>query len=245
MAASPTFVNLLDDAALLSLEHQIHLSEVLGEHSWEADLAEPRFAFTGDHPLRCTAVHLLGSAAPGPRSWLWGWANPAGYKQEILAVGSQVRAFGEQHGIPELASAEVPFASLPGAPEDPALVAAMMTEATKAITGRFTSYTGPVGGGTRAAFIVEHPQFQLPAPTGPRVMRVLQQSLAELPLWDHRRALHAYGTRRGLTTEFIGPQLHLTAPGISAKVHFDEQGRVSNIAGSMADPSASARDSGR
>jgi len=233
MVASPTFVDLLDDAALLSLEHQIHLSEVLGEHSWEADLAEPRFAFTGEHPVRCTAVHLLGSAAPGPRSWLWGWANPAGYKQEILALGAQVRAFGEQHGIRELASAEVPFDALPGAPEDPALVAAFMTEATKAITGHYTSYNGPVGGGTRAAFIVEHPEFQLPAPTGPRVMRVLQQSLTDLRLTDHRRAFHAYGTRRGLTTEFIGPQLHLNAPGVSAKVDFDEHGRVSNIAGSM------------
>ncbi len=233
MVASPTFVDLLDDAALLSLEHQIHLSEVLGEHSWEADLAEPRFAFTGEHPLRCTAVHLLGSAAPGPRSWLWGWANPAGYKQEILALGAQVRAFGEQHGIRELASAEVPFDALPGSPEDPALVAALMTEATKAITGRYTSYSGPVGGGTRAAFIVEHPEFGLPAPAGPRVMRVLQQSLTDLRLTDHRRAFHAYGTRRGLTTEFVGPQLHLSAPTVSAKVDFDEHGRVSNIAGSM------------
>lgn len=233
MAASPTFVNLLDDAALLSFEHQLHLSEMLGEHSWEADLAEPRFGFTGDHPLRCTAVHLLGSAAPGPRSWLWGWANTAGYKQEILALGEQVRSFGEQHGIRELAAAEVPFHVLPGSPEDPALVAGMMTEATKAITGRFTSYNGLVGGGTRAAFAVEHPEFQLPAPAGPRVMRVLQQSLTDLQLSDHRRAFHSYGMRRGLTTEFIGPQLHLSAPGMSAKVDFDDLGRVSNIAASI------------
>ena len=230
---SPTFVDLLDDAALLSLEHQLHLSEVVGEHSWEADLAEPRFAFTGEHPLTCTAVHLLGSAAPGPRSWLWGWANPAGYKPEILALGEQVRSFGEQHGLRELASAEVPFAALPGSPEDPALVAGMMMEVTKAITGRFTSYNGPVGGGTRAAFIVEHPEFQLPAPAGPRVMRVLQQSLTDLKLTDHRRAFYSYGTRRGLNTEFVGPQLHLNGQNVSAKIDFDEFGRVSNIAGSM------------
>jgi hypothetical protein len=233
MSGSPTFVNLLDDAALLSLEHQIHLSEMLGEHSWEADLAEPRFAFTGDHPVRCTAVHLVGSAAPGPRSWLWGWANPAGYPHEILALGEHVRAFGEQHGIRELASAEVPFDALPGSPEDPALVAGMMMEAAKAVSGRFTSYNGPVAGGTRAGFIVEHPEFQLPQPAGPRVMRVLQQSLVDLRLADHRRAFHSYGMRRGLTTEFVGPQLHLNAPGVSAKVSFDDLGRVSNIAGSM------------
>jgi hypothetical protein len=42
MTGSITFVDVLDDAALLSLEHQIHLAELLGEHGWSVDLASSR-----------------------------------------------------------------------------------------------------------------------------------------------------------------------------------------------------------
>jgi hypothetical protein len=51
------------DAAFLSLEHQLHLADVLGKHAWQVDIAAPSFTFTGDHPLTCNAVHFLGTAA--------------------------------------------------------------------------------------------------------------------------------------------------------------------------------------
>jgi hypothetical protein len=222
----PTFTELQDDAALLSFEHQLLLAETVGEHSWETDLAAPRFSFTGEHPLTCTKVHLLGSAAPGPKSWLWSWANPFGYRREILELAEQVRDFGQEHNIPELSTAEVPFDALPGSPTEPAQVASLMTEATKAITGRWTGYQGPVGGGTRAGFVIEHPEFHVPAPDGPRVNRVLGQALAELRLSDHRRALHAYGTRRGLGVTHNGPQMQISGPGFTVTVRFNEQNLV-------------------
>ncbi|HEX2134055.1 MAG TPA: hypothetical protein VHH15_21135 [Actinophytocola sp.] len=236
MSASPTFEQLLDDAALYSFEHQLHLAEVLGEHSWEADLAEPRFGFTGDHPRVCSRFHLLGSAAPGPGSWLWGWANPHGYPQPLLALGEYVRDFGRRHGIAELAEPEIPFDALPGSPSDPNLVAGMLTEAAKAAAGNWTSYSGEVGGGTRAAFLVEHPDFTLPPPAPTRVMRVLQQGLAELRLGDHRRAVHAYAVRRGLDPVHEADRLTLNAPGLSATVHFDQYGRIENINAAMGQP---------
>jgi hypothetical protein len=46
MTGSITLVDVLDDAALLSLEHQIHLAELLGEHGWSVDLAQERFTIT-------------------------------------------------------------------------------------------------------------------------------------------------------------------------------------------------------
>jgi hypothetical protein len=116
MTGSITLVDVLDDAALLSLEHQIHLAELLGEHGWSVDLPKERFTFTGDHPVDCTAVHLLGTAAPGPRSWLWSWANPAGYGAGVVGLAESVRQFGQAHGLAELATPEVPFHALPGDP---------------------------------------------------------------------------------------------------------------------------------
>ncbi len=229
----PTFIELQDDAALLSFEHQLHLSETVGESAWETDLAAPRFSFTGQHPLTCTKVHLLGSAAPGPKSWLWSWANPFGYRQDILELAEHVRDFGQQHNIPELSTAEVPFDALPGSPTDPAQVASLMMEAAKAISGRWTGYSGPVGGGTRAGFVIEHPEFVLPAPAGPRVARVLQQGLAELRLHDHRRAFHAYASRRGLRAEHNAAQMQVTGPGFTVSVQFNEQNLVTGMTFNM------------
>ncbi len=193
------FTDLVDDAALLSLEHQIHLSEVVGEHNWQVDLKTPEFSFTGEHPLTCTRMHLLGSAAPGPRSWLWAWANPSGFHPDASALSSSLGDWGRQNGVTLLGEAEVPFDALPGRPDDPNTHAGWLIEAAKALTGLYTHYTGPVGGGTRAAFLIEHPDFELPAPEPARVMRILQQGLAEQQLTDHRRALHSYAVRRGLT----------------------------------------------
>ncbi|MFI7679679.1 DUF6882 domain-containing protein [Actinophytocola sp. NPDC049390] len=225
----PTFLDLQDDAALLSFEHQLHLSEVIGEHSWEVDLAAPRFAFTGDHPVTATAMHLLGSAAPGPRSWLWSWANPTGYRQEVIWLAESLRDFGKQHGIPQLSEPEVPFDDLPGSPTDPAQVASLMMEAAKAVSQRWSGYQGPVGGGTRVGMLIEHPDFLLPAPEGPRVTRVLQQGLMELRFHEHRRAVRSYARNRGLRLQENETQMLIEGPAFTATVEFDEYHRVSNM----------------
>ncbi|GAA3655570.1 hypothetical protein GCM10022224_018390 [Nonomuraea antimicrobica] len=238
MQTSLTFADLLDDAALLSLEHQLHLEEVLGSHNWNVDLQQQRFEFTGARTITCTAFHLLGSAAPGPASWLWAWANPSGFPEPVVAASASLRDFGLQHGIAELASAEVPFSVLPGSPAEPARAAGLLTEVAKAVTGRWTSYSGEAGGGTRAAFLVEHPDFRLPPPEPARVMRVIQQALAGLPLTDHRRALHSYAVKRGLSADFGAQQAGLAGPGFEAVVEFDEHGRVAGIKATMTSPNA-------
>lgn len=68
MNVQPTLAMLLDDAALFSLEHQLHLTDVAGDHAWSVDLDVPEFRCTGATPRTCS-VHLLGSAAPGLQSW--------------------------------------------------------------------------------------------------------------------------------------------------------------------------------
>nr|WP_307869134.1 DUF6882 domain-containing protein [Nocardiopsis sp. B62] len=83
MQNTPTFHDLLNDAAILSLEHQLHMETVVGNSNWNVDLAEPRFEFSGESELVCDRLHLLGSAAPGPGSWMWAWANPSGFSPEV------------------------------------------------------------------------------------------------------------------------------------------------------------------
>jgi hypothetical protein len=157
---------LRDDAAFLSLEHQMHLTDVLGEHEWSVNFDVPSFSVTGDRPRTCTAVHFLGSAAPGPRSWLWSWATPSGYASGATWLAEWLRGFGQQHGIAELTTPELPFAALPGAPDDPGRAAWVLAEVAKAASGRWTSYTPDVGGGPRFALLIELPTLSCRRPRG-------------------------------------------------------------------------------
>lgn len=186
--------------------------------------------FTGDRTFTCTAFHLVGSADPDTSTWLWGWANPSGFADSLTAAPARLRDLGRQYGIAELSEPEVPFGALPGSPADPFLAAALLTDAAKAVTGHWTSYIGDAGGGTHVAFLVEHPEFQLPAPEPARVMRVIEDALAG-GLTDHRRALRSYAARRGLGPTFTpdGAELSLTGPGFTVLAAFDGLGRIANI----------------
>lgn len=229
-----TWATLSDAAAFLSYEHQLYLADVLGNHSWHVDLSVPLFSVTGDHPLTCTAMHLLGTAASGSRSWLWSWANPSRFTPTVTGLAAQLRDFGHQHGIAEFTKPELPFAELPGAPEDPAGATWVLLNAAKAASGRWAAYTGDARGGTRAAFLIEHPDFQLPPPSGPRVMRVLQEALeGPVLISNHKLAVRGYATGRGLEAAWSERSVALSAPGLNLNVEFDELGRVSKIAGNM------------
>ncbi|WP_087095769.1 DUF6882 domain-containing protein [Nocardiopsis sp. JB363] len=236
MSTKHTLPDILDDAALLSLEHQLHLEEFLGEHHWNVDLQEPRFEFTGERPLVCERFHLLGSAAPGPQSWMWGWANPSGFPAELTGLGAAVRDFGRDNDIPALAEAEVPFGTLPGSPEEAHLALYPLTEAAKLLTGRWFAYNGEAGGGTRVSFIIEHPDLRLPRATPMRVMRILQEGVAGLRLSDHKRAVYTYARLRGLSPRFTDADrrtLSLTAPDLGVEVGFDDLNRVVKIGGTV------------
>ncbi|GAA1074863.1 hypothetical protein GCM10009642_07840 [Nocardiopsis metallicus] len=231
---SLTLPDLLNDAAILSLEHQLHLETVVGDLNWHVDLAEPKFDFHGESELVCERFHLLGSAAPGPGSWLWAWANPSGFLPETIELAESVRDLGREYGVPELAEPEVPFAALPGSPEEPHQVLSLLTDAAKVLTGRFTAYNGPVGGGTRAAFLLEHPSFLLAEATPMHAVSLIQQAVSGVPyITDHRRAVYSYGRLRGLDPEFSADGRTLALKALGIGLEFDELNRLTRIEGSL------------
>ncbi|WP_280265934.1 DUF6882 domain-containing protein [Nocardia wallacei] len=231
MSGLPTLIGLLDDAALLSLEHQLHLTDLLGEHSWRCDLAAGRLEFLGaDKTFVCTEFHLLGTAAAG--SWLWSWANPRGFPAPVTAVAESVRYFGIQHRIGELAEAELPFTALTVVPPEPPLVVGVMMEAAKIISGHWCGYNAVLGDeGGRAAFLIDHPDFVLPQPDSSRIAAVLTRAMSGPTLSDHRRAVRSYLRRRGLTADFDAARRRLTfsGSGIAGTVDFDEDGRMAAV----------------
>ncbi|MTD15713.1 hypothetical protein GIS00_17405 [Nakamurella sp. YIM 132087] len=198
-APGPTVDDLLDDAALLSLEHQLHLKDLGG-------------------PPEDAAVHLLGDADPERGTFRWVWADPEGHPPAATGLAEWLRGFGEQHGVPVFTRAEIPFAELPGSPADAHRVAATMCELAKPVSGRWTAVL--TGDGTvRTAALLDHRSLELGEPVPARALRVLAEGLNELPITLHRRALATYGRLRGLQVhDNPDGSMSLDMPGLRAVV---------------------------
>ncbi|MFI7002129.1 DUF6882 domain-containing protein [Nocardia sp. NPDC050175] len=228
MSEPVPLTRLLDDAGLLSLEHRLHVEELLGSHRWQADMEAGRLEFVGEEQtFVCTDFHLLGTA--DAESWLWAWANPWGFPKPLLAVARMVREFGFRYGVAELCAAEMPVALGRAAPE-PHQVAELLADAAKVISGHWSSYCG-VTDGTCVAFLVEHPAFELPPPSASVIARVLAHGIGALPLVDHRRATQSYLSRRGLATGFLEDYrvLEFSGSGLAGSIEFDAAGGVANL----------------
>lgn len=234
---SPGLTALVDDAALLSHEAQLHLTDLHGSDArWGVDLGEGTFTYHGEASATYP-VQLLGSAAPGPRSWLWGWANPSGYSPAVLRAATAARTLGETYGIPELTSGEVPF----DAPDSDVAqrevapgyaVSADLARAAAVASGIWFTYSGAVSGGTRVWMLLEG--LTLPPATFARVGRLLPEVLQAGVVTDHRRALASYATLRDLGWD----GQHLVLPDGSFTITFDEQGRISGIDGTSGAPAS-------
>ncbi|PVE97227.1 DUF6882 domain-containing protein [Microbacterium sp. TPD7012] len=228
---------LADRAALFTALRQDALAaaaDALGEHRWDADMAAGTITFTANaDPSRqlVTRAHLIATIAPGPRSMLWAWAHPQGDAQGIAA---QLRSYGAEHGIADLTAPEVPF------PADAAADEAWIAQAAHVVggvavelTGRSPYYSAPVGGGTRAVFLLDAPLPPLTVSDAvialPRILSGLALTDARTSVWDLARLA---GWTLTWTDEAFSGASVVDASG-SATFRFDEQARISGIEGSL------------
>jgi hypothetical protein len=218
---------LVDDVAILSTEQQEHVAALHGEDSWGVDAAAQSFTFTAaDGTALVCRAHLLGTAAPGPGSWLWGWVNANGFPDAFFERSEAVRAATE---APELIEPEVPLAA--GLP-------LRLTLAAKSVTGIRAHYSAPVGNGTRVWLLIEHPSLELPAPTVVRTLEALRLTLEGVQLTDHRAAVRSWARHREVAVSAVTPAEDL-APAAEAVrlevrdgevvVGFDQAGRIVNL----------------
>ncbi len=228
---------LADRAALFTALRQDALSaaaDALGEHRWDADMAAGTITFTANaDPSRqlVTRAHLIATIAPGPRSMLWAWAHPQGDPQGVAA---QLRAYGAEHGLVDLTTPEVPF------PADAAADEAWIAQAAHVVggvavelTGRSPYYSAPVGGGTRAVFLLDAPLAPLTVSDAvialPRILSGLALPDARTAVWDLARLA---GWTLTWTDEAFSGATVVDASG-SATFRFDEQARISGIEGTI------------
>lgn len=229
---------LADRASLFTALRQDALAQAtdaLGEHRWDVDMAAHTLTFSAndDPARRLTArVHLIASIAPGPRSLLWGWAHPNG---EPDGAAAQLRAYGEQYGIDDLVRPEIPFPEDTGDDVSDWVAQAAHTIGGVAveITGRSPYYSAPIGGGSRAVFLLD---LTLDAVTVATAVTGVPRVLAGNAIADQRGALWDLARLAGWgmqwTDEAYSGAVVSDATG-SATFTFDEQARITGIEGTL------------
>jgi hypothetical protein len=210
------FDGLVDDAIFLAMESQARTHELWGSYDWNVDLPTQQFAFTSEPPTPFKA-HLLGSSAPGPNSWLWGWAN-SNVAPESTALVSRARDHAATRGIAELTTPELALT------DDLPLRLALAIES---LTGLRTYFNGDIGRGSRIWLLLEGEALALPAPDVISVTGAITRGIAATTVHDHRRAVRSYAGHRGISLADEAT-MALVLPGGTVTVEFVND-RISNI----------------
>jgi hypothetical protein len=151
-------------------------------------------------------IALLGTEADG--TWLWGWANPSGFAEPVVAAGRAVGDYGREHALPPLYEPESPVG------EDVTLERIGIV-----VSGALdlkATYTGPAGD-ARVLFGLDDPRLVLPPPEVPRLLTVITHLIELGVVRDWPAALQAYEQVRGLRFETL------------IDFEFDELGRITNL----------------
>ncbi|MGO1972917.1 MAG: DUF6882 domain-containing protein [Propionibacteriaceae bacterium] len=228
-AAISRLADVVDDAYLLSIDRVRDVLDVVeGDDSpyagnFQVDLDTQTYTFIGRETLEAK-LHFIGSAAPGPKSWVWGWHNINGFPDAAVASSGQVREFGERFGLSELTSTEVPLLS------EPRIDARVYGAVAGLICGGLPTYLVPVGGGSVATMLLDAPQFAPGAPSIIRAATVLPEAAQDGVISDWRRALGAYAQRRGFRHDAQPDgSVDLSAADGALTCTFDDQNRLTNI----------------
>ena len=200
----------VDRHAILSAEKQFRLFDLIGERSWSADLQAGTIAFAAperrmrraEPPIEM-GVALLGTEADG--SWLWGWANPGGFAEPLVAAGRAVGDYGREHAVPALYEPESA-----GVPLEHIGIVASGVLRLKA------TYTGPAGD-ARVLFGLDDPRLELPPFDAVRLLSVLTELVGAGLVRDWPAAMAAYERDRGVDLSDV------------VELELDDLGRVTNL----------------
>ena len=194
----------VDRHAILGLEKQFHAYDVIGDASWWVNLDEGTIVFGGELEM---GAALLGTEASG--TWLWGWANPGGFPEPVIATGLAAYEYGSAQDLPALIEPESALSEDVGLDRIGIVASGAL--------GLQATYTGPLDEDARILVGLEHPLLELPPPDPARTITVLTTVLQSGFVSDWRVALDAYRAQRG-DDALAGVEIEL-----------DERGRIRNL----------------
>jgi len=214
--------SLVDAHVVLAIEQQLHFADVVGEHAFAADLDAGTISFGDELSYRC---ELIGTKSPESGTWMWGWANPAGFGEHITASTRALRAHGEAQDIAALTRGEVPL--------DDEVSGHRMAAVAVGHAQASAYYSVPTDGDARAYLLVDGPGLGLPAPEVTRLVSTLTLLLEGGGVHDWAEALERFASRRELIVARDGGAIRLEGPELNGhvRVALDELGRVAEISG--------------
>lgn len=225
-----------DHGALTALVGQRLLQErldaELGEFRLDGNPSQGLLSFVSvaDPARRVdTRMQLVASVAPGPRSLLWGWAHP---QTTDSSVADRIRALGEQHGLPDLTTPEVPFTTDATGDDLGAdlkrLGHALAATAVEATGGRTPYYLAPLGGGSLFVTMLDGIELR---PVDLAVDGAgVTSALMDCASTDHRAALLGFARHHGFLVRSApdGSQDEVT-DGRSSLTASWEDGRLARL----------------
>src|SRR6266700_6786234 len=225
---SPEFESLYHRYALTSYEKQLRLADVIGTCSWRFSMEDGSLAFEeeGDAPRTGApivfAAQFLGTVAHNDSTWLWSWAN--GASQIPPALTQAARRLRDSSPAAEWTTSQFAL-DLDHADEH------RLAMASSGLLAADAFYRGPYTGGA-AFFLLHDERLRLPEPQGPRVVRTITEAISRGALANHRAAIEAYFTERGLQPRADGEAAILaTLSGRTLRAVFDAQDRLANLGG--------------
>lgn len=214
--------------AALRREALERATSALGENRWDVDLEARTVTFSAlaDPARRLVAsAELVATLAPASSSLLWGWAHPQGDPEGSV---SRLREHGVEAGIDVLTQPEVPFPS--GAAIQPEKwiddAARMVALVAVELTRTSPAFVAPVGGSTRAVFLLD---VALPPLTVIDAVAALPRLLGSTSLRDGRTAVWGLARLADWRLEWTDAAftgVRVTDGTSSARFSFDEDARI-------------------
>ena len=227
---SPEFESIYHRHALTSFEKQLRLADVIGMRSWRFSMEDGCLTFEeeGEAPHTSAPIvfapQLLGTVAYNDSTWLWSWANEASQIPSALTRDAQrLRA-----ADPATEWTTSQFAlNLDNADEH------RLAMASSGLLAADAFYRGPYTGGA-AFFLLRDERLRLLEPDGPRIVRTITEAISSGAIANHRAAIMAYLTERGLQPRADDEMAILAMiSGRKLRVVFDAQDRLANVSGTL------------
>jgi hypothetical protein len=200
----------------------------IGNFAWNIDIRSGILSLGRQYRW---PVQLLGTESETSRTWLWAWANDASnIPDHLLTASLTLKAYGEQHGIPELIAPQLLLDQVDS--HTLALLASGICEAN-------AYYRCPYEGGALFVLITDENFPKCPDPPLQRIATVFPQAIASLDIPDHRLALTGYLDHYGLAHASEGDTVVVREGGEPVlTATFDGENRLTHLEVKLESPTA-------
>jgi hypothetical protein len=225
--------NIVPSLSVVSYDKQDRLADLIGQEAWHFELDSGLLSFGYQYRWH---AQILGTASGDSGTWLWAWANSeSNIPAHLLTASLALKAYGEQHSIPELTTPQLPLDQIDG--HSLALVASGICKAN-------AYYRCPYEGGALFVLIKDENFPKCTDLPLQRIVTIFPQAIASLDIPDHRLALAGYLDHYGLSYEQDGDKLVVKEDGeVVLTATFDKQNRLTKLEAKLKPTDSGADDS--